>query len=129
MREEKMRILMLYENRRHAAALERLLAGLHYEVVALRAPDVEKQAVAFCPLAVLEMPLAQMEPMLALLQARRVASKILALLPFEAHGGERRLVDAGADDVLTLPVTAQRLEITLRTMPRLYHLEKAGVGT
>lgn len=121
------RLLLISENSRHAETLHQTLSDMEFEVMHVDACDIGKVSIPFCSLAVLNMHTLRLEPVIDTLRKSGCASKLLALVPFHINDWEARLVEAGADDVLSLPVTRTRLEVTLHNLLKLYILERAGM--
>lgn len=121
------RLFLYCEHNRHMQALQPLLQDLNFEVVAAPQAWLENagSAVPFCPLAVVAAGIHGMEPAIVELRRRKLASKMLAMVPFELQGLEAHLMGIGADDVLLFPVSRARLEITLHNLLRLHFLERA----
>ncbi len=120
------RLLLLSDNAVHREALTHLLGGLDYQVLALSPTGIEENTLPRCTLAVLDMPTVKLGPAISVLKVRCPAPKLLVLVPFDVQGVEMRLRHMGADDVLALPVTRPRLEMTLINLHRIYALENGA---
>jgi DNA-binding response OmpR family regulator len=122
------KLLLLSENPSESDSLRQALQHMKFDVLHMDIREFEKLGVPLCAIIILHIEPLRMEDMLRRLRHRNQSWKLLALLPFYVKGWEIRLVDAGADDMLILPVSQGRLEVTLHNLLKLYVLERAATA-
>lgn len=117
------KLLLVFESTEQCRIIQRALEALDYHVCSIPADELVGIPVSSRPLAVVQTSAERQQEIISRLRQRRMASKILCLVPFVGQGIEMKLISAGADDVLTLPITRSRLEATIHNLMRLHQLE------